>query len=676
MSAKQLPVRTKIALLFLLRSFAGLLNTFWSVCPSVEPEEGDAVPKARKPRKSKAGAAEADVDDTDPHSDPTAKPRKASKAPKVWEPKYKTGVDFFCSLPRDARVTPPRAANFALLITLHVLKLRGRDTVTKDELVDAAEASQLSEKGIKPRGAATSVNAGKVFQYDGWSGFRKYLAQAPAGHDAPMCSTWGKNPVHIRLTDEGAALAARLHAAAEARGDCSCGLIRHAGTGGGGGAAAGRGGGAAAAAAGGGDGGSGAAAAGGRGAAPPQRREPAPPRSAVPPTAYGGGGGGGDDDDCVIIDDDDDGGGDAHPPPAKRPRQASAPVPAPAPPPPPPPAGGAAAGAAGGFEWRPPPAWRLSGVGAEDAEGGGLRSPPLRPGQSFSDAYTIVLLIDNREQYAHAASDGGRAGALEAGLARLRERGIPAEPRALPIGDALWVARSKASPVSEFCLDCVVERKRVDDLESSIRDGRYKKQKYFLKRCGLRRPAYLLEGVPGGGGPATAWKVKAVKTALLTTEVSDGFAVLRTPNNHGTFDLYGRLTGALGALFRDAVGAPQHASSRALAPALVAAAASPTSPSYDDFVACVEAAKREHTSVRALWGRMLTAVPGVGGEVAQAVTWEYPTPGALRGCFAAATARGGREGARAALAHIKTSAHKTIGAVVAGRIHDWFHHGA
>lgn len=52
--------------------------------------------------------------------------------------------------------------------------------------------------------------------------------------------------------------------------------------------------------------------------------------------------------------------------------------------------------------------------------------------------------------------------------------------RHLPVGDAAWVARHRVSRV-EYILDFIVERKRVDDLWTSIKDNRYKDQKFRLK---------------------------------------------------------------------------------------------------------------------------------------------------------------------------------------------------
>jgi crossover junction endonuclease MUS81 len=335
----------------------------------------------------------------------------------------------------------------------------------------------------------------------------------------------------------------------------------------------------------------------------------------------------------------------------------------------------------------------------------GVRLPPLPAGVPFAQEYDIVLLVDNREQFAHGAS-GGRAQGMQEGMARLTQRGarrarctrmwhvraccvhtpadppppprpptagagVVAETRQLCIGDALWIARSRRPPVREFCLDFVVERKRLDDLESSIKDARYKQQKYFLKRCGLRHPVYLLEGDPNAAGALTGgggeWRARAVKTAMLTTEVVDGFQVLRTPDMVGTFDTYSALTAALRALYATLSGPPAGAGGAAGASS-VAAAAQAECPSFAQFSDAVAAVRREAKTVRALWGLMLTQLPGVGGDVAEAILFDFPTPSALRDAYAAAPSR---EAQRALLANLKTSAVKTIGPILSARIHAW-----
>nr|XP_041568075.1 crossover junction endonuclease MUS81 isoform X2 [Taeniopygia guttata] len=106
----------------------------------------------------------------------------------------------------------------------------------------------------------------------------------------------------------------------------------------------------------------------------------------------------------------------------------------------------------------------------------------LRPGQ-----FDIVLCADVTEA-------NGPSGGLPA---LLRSRGVPVLLRRLPVGDFLWVAREKDPPTGhaprELALEVVVERKSAADLGNSIRDGRYREQKFRLCRSGLRCPVLLLE---------------------------------------------------------------------------------------------------------------------------------------------------------------------------------------
>ncbi len=59
----------------------------------------------------------------------------------------------------------------------------------------------------------------------------------------------------------------------------------------------------------------------------------------------------------------------------------------------------------------------------------------------------------------------------------------------LTLGDFMWVYKNKV-------LNFIMERKKADDLASSIIDGRYKDQKYRLKNCGISNVYYVYEGHP------------------------------------------------------------------------------------------------------------------------------------------------------------------------------------
>ena len=134
---------------------------------------------------------------------------------------------------KRARNTKPwvpgyRTAAFALLVTAHRLALEGREVLTKDELQDETEVSGLSAKGIKPKPTSRAVVGGRGaaqhYAYCGWNSF-KSLKTLQNGYVEPMVNTWKKSyAMQIRLSKTGTELAAKLHAAAEARGDCSCGF--------------------------------------------------------------------------------------------------------------------------------------------------------------------------------------------------------------------------------------------------------------------------------------------------------------------------------------------------------------------------------------------------------------------------------------------------------------------
>lgn len=79
-------------------------------------------------------------------------------------------------------------------------------------------------------------------------------------------------------------------------------------------------------------------------------------------------------------------------------------------------------------------------------------------------------------------------------IEKLGKRGLVCESRALSVGDFMWVARHKLHRTCEVVLDTLIERKRVGDLVSSIRDGRYHEQRSRLKKTKLKRILYIIEG--------------------------------------------------------------------------------------------------------------------------------------------------------------------------------------
>lgn len=100
--------------------------------------------------------------------------------------------------------------------------------------------------------------------------------------------------------------------------------------------------------------------------------------------------------------------------------------------------------------------------------------------------FDIILILDTREIETKSTRDNfGEA---------LRSRGINVETRALRLGDMLWVARRRdglGGAEDECVLDFVVERKRLDDLCTSIKDGRYNEQCVSAARVKQVQPSEL-----------------------------------------------------------------------------------------------------------------------------------------------------------------------------------------
>ncbi|TNM93717.1 hypothetical protein fugu_001893 [Takifugu bimaculatus] len=149
--------------------------------------------------------------------------------------------------------------------------------------------------------------------------------------------------------------------------------------------------------------------------------------------------------------------------------------------------------------------------------------------------YEIILCVDVIE------TTGGSHHRKQELVKELQGNGVLFDVRKLNVGDFLWVAREKVSPVPgqlqvpggrELVLDYIIERKRIDDLCSSIIDGRFREQKFRLKRCGLRKPIYLVE-LHGNAASHQSLPENTLQQAIVSTQVVDGFFVKRVQDVRG-----------------------------------------------------------------------------------------------------------------------------------------------
>ena len=248
------------------------------------------------------------------------------------------------------------------------------------------------------------------------------------------------------------------------------------------------------------------------------------------------------------------------------------------------------------------------------------RALTLDPG-----TYDIVLVMDHRE--VRQRPDGGERVTFESAMA---ERGIPCELRALELGDVVWIARARAGVcgaqaeawhrIGEVVLDVVVERKRLDDLTSSIVDGRWHDQKKRLRHAGIGTVFYVVEDVDVDN--LVRRYGAQIQTALSSTQVIDGFFVHRTAGTSATADFFAAMHRAVCEMY---AGQPLRVlPDEAAAREHVAAMRAHTS-----FHAFQALNGRAVGTLADLWVNMLLCVQGMSAEKAQQVAQRWPTPQAF-----------------------------------------------
>ncbi|KAK6458325.1 uncharacterized protein RJT20DRAFT_126333 [Scheffersomyces xylosifermentans] len=130
-----------------------------------------------------------------------------------------------------------------------------------------------------------------------------------------------------------------------------------------------------------------------------------------------------------------------------------------------------------------------------------------------SSEYEVVMLIDSREIRSQSERDFFSR--------RLSSLGVKCEVRALSVGDIVWIAKHLKTG-KEVVLNYICERKRIDDLAFSIRDGRFQEQKNRLKKSGMKHFYYLVEEIKMGALERVSEMANSIQTAIsMTMTVSD-----------------------------------------------------------------------------------------------------------------------------------------------------------
>ncbi|TKC37012.1 hypothetical protein EI555_002713 [Monodon monoceros] len=259
------------------------------------------------------------------------------------------------------------------------------------------------------------------------------------------------------------------------------------------------------------------------------------------------------------------------------------------------------------------------------ASEGNVQQPPLELGPG---EYRVLLCVDVGETKG--------AGPRPELLQELQRLHVTHTVRKLHVGDFVWVAqetspRDPAARPRELVLDHIVERKRLDDLCSSIIDSRFREQKFRLKRCGLGRRVYLVE--EHGSVRNLSLPEGTLLQAVTNTQVIDGFFVKRTADIKESAAYLALLTRGLQRLYQ---GHTLHSRPWGTQGDPESRAGPSPNPlcsllTFNDFNA--GAIKNKAQSVREVFARQLMQVRGVSGEKAAALVDQYSTPASLLAAY-------------------------------------------
>ena len=180
-------------------------------------------------------------------------------------------------------------------------------------------------------------------------------------------------------------------------------------------------------------------------------------------------------------------------------------------------------------------------------------------------------------------------------------------------------------------LPYIVERKRLDDLWQSVKDGRYEEQKFRLKGCGLTHLHYLIEdyktkrefwGRAGGAGGFVT--PEAIEQAIANTAVQEGFVIKRTEDQKGTIEYLTLITRLLRDKYKN-----QDLTSctfNDINDGLIGCRDNTLLPfqHFNDM-----SKKNKDLTVGEVFAKMLLRLKGLSVEMAQSIVSSYPTANVL-----------------------------------------------
>ncbi|XP_015111968.2 crossover junction endonuclease MUS81 [Diachasma alloeum] len=250
---------------------------------------------------------------------------------------------------------------------------------------------------------------------------------------------------------------------------------------------------------------------------------------------------------------------------------------------------------------------------------------PLARPSRFSlmpTCFDIILLIDTQEVKGKDKDDPV--------ITQLTREKISFEIRHLNVGDFLWIARCRSTK-QELVLPYIVERKRIDDLASSIKDGRYHEQKFRLKQSGIPNVVYMIEKLPNGT-MNTSIPLTTLLQAATNSAVQDGFTIRHTRNHRDSMLYLATFTKILIKLFKDKL--LIECDKNSLPKKSDVKSEEMTLMEFETFNK--SSAKVKTLRVKDMFVKQLIQIKGLSLDGTLAIVERYPSPLALRKAFEAA----------------------------------------
>ena len=229
-----------------------------------------------------------------------------------------------------------------------------------------------------------------------------------------------------------------------------------------------------------------------------------------------------------------------------------------------------------------------------------------------------------------------------------KKHDVIAEKRALPLGDMLWIAKLKPIHAAAFrCrnagddedgsdeifLEHIIERKRLDDLVSSIKDGRFHEQKFRLKKSGIRNITYIVEEKQLSAEKQEQYG-QSIESSLASMQIVDDIFLKQTSKLDDTITYLARMTKALKSIYENKdlhvlPSATLDVSSHHTTLARLRAESPATAYSITFSAFCSLCDKSDSLTLRDLYLKMLMCMRGVTGDKAIEIQKVWPTPNAL-----------------------------------------------